>query len=80
MEGWESDDELEAKAAAAARQPKPQKLVVFKHMFSLQELEDDPTLLLELKEEVREECESLGKVTNVVLYDVSLRASLPCVD
>jgi len=40
-----------------------------KRMFTLKDLEDDPTLLLELKEDVREECETLGEVTNVVLYD-----------
>ncbi|KAI9093433.1 hypothetical protein DFS34DRAFT_596109 [Phlyctochytrium arcticum] len=46
------------------------KVVVLKHMFSLQELEEDPTLLLDLKEDVRTECEKLGEVTNVVLYDL----------
>ena len=40
-------------------------------MFSLKELEEDATLLLDLKEDVREECENLGTVTNVTLYDVS---------
>ena len=39
-------------------------------MFTLQELQEDPTLLIDLKEEVREECEKLGEVTNVVLYDL----------
>lgn len=40
-------------------------------MFTLAELEEDPSLLLDLKDDVREECETLGKVTNVVLWDVS---------
>jgi len=40
-------------------------------MFTLVELDEDPTLLLDLKEEVRDECEKLGEVTNVTLYDVS---------
>lgn len=40
-------------------------------MFSLESLEKDPALLLELKEDVREEAETMGQVTNVVLYDVS---------
>ena len=40
-------------------------------MFTLKELEEDASLLLDLKEDVREECSSLGEVTNVVLYDVS---------
>lgn len=39
-------------------------------MFTLKELEEDASLLLDLKDDVREECSSLGEVTNVVLYDV----------
>jgi len=38
-------------------------------MFTLKELEEDPAALIELKEDVREECEKLGEVTNVVLFD-----------
>jgi HIV Tat-specific factor 1 len=49
---------------------KNSRVVVLKHMFTLKELEKDPSLLLDLKEDVREECETLGEVTNVVLYDV----------
>lgn len=45
------------------------RVVVLKHMFTLQELEEDASLLLDLKEDVRDECSSLGEVTNVVLYD-----------
>ena len=47
------------------------RVVVLKHMFTLKALEEDATLLLDLKEDVREECSQLGEVTNVVLYDVS---------
>jgi len=39
-------------------------------MFTLKDLEEDASLLLELKNDVREECETLGDVTNVVLYDL----------
>lgn len=49
-------------------------------MFTLAELEEDASLLLDLKDEVREECANLGEVTNVVLYDVRIRdfaGSLP---
>jgi HIV Tat-specific factor 1 len=49
---------------------KTSRVVVLRHMFTLQELEEDASLLLDLKEEVREECSTLGEVTNVVLYDV----------
>lgn len=69
---WDSDDEDAATIAARA---KYSRLVVLQGMFTLKELEDDATLLLDLKEDVREECETLGEVTNVTLYDVH-RASL----
>jgi len=38
-------------------------------MFTLEDLEKDTSLLLDLKEDVRDECSTLGEVTNVVLYD-----------
>jgi HIV Tat-specific factor 1 len=40
-------------------------------MFTLADLEKDPGLLLDLKEDVREECETLGQVTSCTLFDVS---------
>lgn len=51
-------------------QNKHGRVVVLKYMFTLRELEEDKSLLLDLKEDVRDECSSLGEVTNVVLYDV----------
>ena len=39
-------------------------------MFDIPELKSDPTLLLDLPLDVREECEKLGTVTNVILYDL----------
>ncbi|TCD64161.1 hypothetical protein EIP91_004474 [Steccherinum ochraceum] len=45
------------------------RVVVLKHMFTAAELDEDASLLLDLKEDVRDECSSLGEVTNVVLYD-----------
>ncbi|KAJ7346609.1 hypothetical protein DFH08DRAFT_924451 [Mycena albidolilacea] len=48
---------------------KNSRVVVLKHMFTLKRLEEDAALLLDLKEDVREECSTLGEVTNVVLYD-----------
>ncbi|KZT57743.1 hypothetical protein CALCODRAFT_469346 [Calocera cornea HHB12733] len=68
---WDDEDgfgpQLEREPPAPpATQP---RVVVLKHMFTLDELAQDPSLLLDLKEDVREECEALGHVTNVVLYD-----------
>jgi len=40
-------------------------------MFLLEDLEKEPGLLIELKEDVREEASTLGEVTSVILYDVS---------
>ena len=71
---WDDEDGFgpsiteEDKIRAANR---TSRVVVLKHMFTLKELENDASLLLDLKEDVREECETLGEVTNVVLYDVS---------
>jgi HIV Tat-specific factor 1 len=45
------------------------KVVILTHMFTLQELEEDPAALEEIEEDIRDECEKLGEVTNVVLFD-----------
>ncbi|KAF9101821.1 hypothetical protein BGX29_005238 [Mortierella sp. GBA35] len=60
---WFEDDENLVKA------DKWNKVCILKHMFTLQELEADPSLLLDLKEDIREECEKVGEVTNVIIYD-----------
>ncbi|KAG7134171.1 Splicing factor U2AF-associated protein 2 like [Verticillium longisporum] len=62
-----SDDDTSALPTASAS--KWDRLVVLRHMFTLAELEEDPAALLEIKEDVREECAKLGAVTNVVLFD-----------
>lgn len=64
-----SDDEP-AYIPPEQRTGKRDKMVILKHMFTQQELEDDPAALLEIKEDIRDECEKLGEVTNVVLYDL----------
>lgn len=46
-------------------------------------LQEDPAAILDIKEDIRDECSKLGEVTNVVLYDkeeagvVSVRFSSP---
>ncbi|CAE6417292.1 unnamed protein product [Rhizoctonia solani] len=62
---WDSDDEFGPLGPKIATS----RVVVLKHMFTKEELAEDATLLLDLKEDVREECSTLGEVTNVVLYD-----------
>ena len=39
-------------------------------MFTLSELEEDPAAILDIKEDIRDECGKMGEVTNVVLYDL----------
>ncbi|GAP86123.1 putative splicing factor U2AF-associated protein 2 [Rosellinia necatrix] len=65
---WDDDDspfgtQLETNA------PKG-RVVILHHMFTLRELEEDPAAMLEIKEDIREECTKLGIVTNVILYDL----------
>ncbi|BFZ60115.1 hypothetical protein YB2330_001137 [Saitoella coloradoensis] len=65
---WDEDDLPEVNTTARWA-----KVVILKHMFTLKEaspnLEEDPALMLELKEEIRDECSKLGPITNVILYD-----------
>ncbi|CEH16182.1 Transcription elongation factor TAT-SF1 [Ceraceosorus bombacis] len=71
---WDSDeDDFGPKGAqerpSGASSSTQSRIVILLRMFTLAELDEDPTLLLDLKEDVREECETIGKVTNCVLYD-----------
>lgn len=76
LDDWDSADEEDPLAPSGGAPPPGNsrfaRVVVLKHMFTLKELEEDPSLALDLKEDVREEAESIGTVTNVVLYDVSV--------
>ncbi|RMD43699.1 hypothetical protein DV735_g1421, partial [Chaetothyriales sp. CBS 134920] len=62
---WDDDD------PRLIEQPSSQwdKVVILKHVFTLEELEEDPGAILEIKEDIRDECSKLGEVTNVVLFD-----------
>jgi HIV Tat-specific factor 1 len=66
---WDDDD---PSAMPLELQPvnKPGKVVILRHMFTLEELEADPVAILDIKEDIRDECAKLGVVTNVVLYDL----------
>ena len=58
-----SDDEVSAVAETSSKRD---KVVILKHMFTLEELEEDAAAILDIKEDIREECSKLGDVTNVV--------------
>lgn len=70
---WHSDED-EDPIGSSARQPGKvlpfNRVVVLKGMFRPEDIKKEPELLLELKDDVREEAESLGVVTSVILYDV----------
>ncbi|EPE03698.1 splicing factor u2af-associated protein 2 [Ophiostoma piceae UAMH 11346] len=71
---WSSDEDerfygVNGGRGGSGRNPKWDKVVVLKHMFTLAELDEDPAALLDIKEDIREECAKLGEVTNVVLFD-----------
>ncbi|SLM41302.1 nuclear mrna splicing factor-associated [Lasallia pustulata] len=62
---WDDDDP----SALPDTSSRWDKVVILKHMFTLAELEEDPAAILDIKEDIREECAKLGDVTNVVLFD-----------
>lgn len=62
---WDDDDPQ----AITETSSRWDKVVVLKHMFTLQELAEDPAAIIDIKEDVREEGAKLGDVTNVILYD-----------
>ncbi|KAJ9389606.1 hypothetical protein DTO063F5_2099 [Paecilomyces variotii] len=62
---WDDDDV----AALPDTTSRWDRIVVLKHMFTLKEIEEDPAAILDIKEDIRDECSKLGEVTNVVLYD-----------
>lgn len=62
---WDDDDP----SAIQDTSSRADKVVILKHMFTLQELEEDSAAILDIKEDIREECAKLGEVTNVVLFD-----------
>ncbi|GAB0132203.1 hypothetical protein EsDP_00000646 [Epichloe bromicola] len=64
---WDDDDG--PYPAVAQSNSKRDKTVILRHMFTLEELEEDPAALLEIKEDIRDECAKLGTVTSVVLFD-----------
>ena len=68
---WDDDD-----PSVVAPPPNPSKyakIVVLKHMFTLEELEEDAAALLDIKADIRDEASKYGEVTNTVLYDLEPR-------
>jgi len=51
--------------------PKYARVVILKHMFTLEEIEKDPGVIIDIKNDIREECEKLGEVSSIMLFDNS---------
>lgn len=66
---WDDDEPAALYPELAAQPTKREKVVILRHMFTLEELEEDPAAMLDIKDDIREECAKLGPVTNVVLFD-----------
>lgn len=73
LEDWNSDSDSESQKGASTSTSidLKAKTVILSRMFTLAELEQEPELLLDLKEDVREECETFGNVSVVKIWDVS---------
>ncbi|KCV72789.1 hypothetical protein H696_00368 [Fonticula alba] len=61
---WDSERDAAARANADCR------LVYLENMFTKQEIEEDVGLLVDLKEDILEECETFGVVTSITIYDL----------
>ncbi|KAF1951444.1 hypothetical protein CC80DRAFT_508862 [Byssothecium circinans] len=65
-----SDNEEEVEKTYAVKKNKWAKMCVIKNVFILEDLEEDVSAILEIKEDMREAAEKCGEVTNVILYDL----------
>lgn len=62
---WDDDDPQTLKQTSS----RFDKVVILKHMFTLEELQKDKEAAQDIAEDVREECSTLGDVLNVTLFD-----------
>ena len=65
-----SDNEDEVEKTYAPKKNKWAKMCIIKNVFILEDLEEDVSAILEIKEDMREAAEKCGDVTNVILYDL----------
>ncbi|KAH6615196.1 hypothetical protein C7974DRAFT_380060 [Boeremia exigua] len=64
-----SDNEEEVAQAFVPKKNKWAKVCILRYAFTLSELDEDPGAILDIKEDIRDEAEKYGDVTNVTLYD-----------
>ncbi|RDA84439.1 hypothetical protein CP532_2129 [Ophiocordyceps camponoti-leonardi (nom. inval.)] len=66
---WSDEEDDRFAGLVAPAKAQVPRTVVLRQMFRIFELEEDPASLLEIKEDIRDECSKMGVVTSVVLYD-----------
>ncbi|RCI15704.1 hypothetical protein L249_3481 [Ophiocordyceps polyrhachis-furcata BCC 54312] len=66
---WSDDEDDRFAGLVAPAKAQGPRTVVLRQMFRIFELEEDPASVLEIKEDIRDECSKMGLVTSVVLYD-----------
>ena len=57
--------------AARKRLEKLSKMVILRHMFRKEDIARDVSLMAEIKADLLDECEKIGTVTKIDLYDLS---------
>ncbi|KAJ6143812.1 Nuclear mRNA splicing factor-associated protein [Penicillium samsonianum] len=68
LSDW-GDDEAEQTLEAMKAAEEARRHVILKHMFTLKELEEDPLASIEIQDDIKKECSSIGDVTKVVVWD-----------
>ncbi|CAG8908327.1 unnamed protein product [Penicillium egyptiacum] len=68
LSDW-GDDEAEQVMEAMKAAEEARRHVILKHMFSLEELEEDPLASIEIQQDIESECSKIGHVTKVVVWD-----------
>lgn len=63
---WGDDEEPQSMPETSRRWD---KVVVLKHMFTLEELAEDPDAKQEIAEDIEEECNKFGQVLSVTIFD-----------
>lgn len=64
-----SDNEEEVAETFAPKKNKWAKVCILRYAFTLAELDEDDEAILDIKQDMREEGEKFGEVTNVTLFD-----------
>lgn len=65
----QQDVMLDWKLARQEAAKKSERVIIFKHMFHPKEFEEDATLITDIRDDLRTECEKFGAVKKVIVFD-----------